>query len=62
MAKCVRVSHLYVSDQELGGGFHRSFGVYDLLDGTGPVHGFVEVLGVESVAVLPPIHRDAPEP
>lgn len=57
---CVCVAYLDVLDQELGRRFHRRFGVDDLLDGTRPVHSFVEVLGVQPVAVLPPVHRDAP--
>lgn len=54
------VTHLDVSDEELRRCFHRCFGIDDLLDGAGPVHSLVEVLGVEPVAVLPPVHRDAP--
>lgn len=54
------VGYLYVSDQELRRCFHRCFGVNDLLDGTRPVHGLVEVLAVQPVAVLSAINCDAP--
>lgn len=68
MCVCARVcvhmcvSHLDVSDQELSGRLHGGFCVDDLLDSAGPVHSLVEVLGVQPVAVLTPIHCDAPVP
>lgn len=54
------MTHLNISNEEQCRRFHRCFGIDDLLDAAGPVHGLVEVLGVEPVAVLPSIHRDAP--
>lgn len=56
----LRVTYLDVSNQELCWRFHRRFGINDLLDGTGPMHGLVEMLGVQPVTVLPPVHCDAP--
>lgn len=53
-------AHLDVSYQELCRCFHWCFGINDFLDGTCPVHGLIEVLGVQPVAVLPPIYCDAP--
>lgn len=54
------MTHLNISNEEQCWRFHWCFGIDDLLDAAGPVHGLVKVFGVEPVAVLPPIHRDAP--
>ncbi len=53
-------THLDVPNQELCWRFHWCFSIYDFLDGTCPVNGLIEVLGVQPVAVLPPIYCDAP--
>lgn len=52
--------YLDVSYEELSGGLHRCFAVDDLLYGTRPVHGLVEVFGEESVAVFPSEHSQTP--
>lgn len=56
-----RQTHLDISDKELRWRLHRSLRVNDLLDGAGPVHGLVEVPGVQPVTVLSPINGDVPE-
>lgn len=54
-------THLNISNQELRWSFYWCLCVNDLLDGTGPVHSLIEVLGVQPVAVLSPIYCDVPE-
>lgn len=54
------VMYLNISDQKLGWRFHRGFGVDNFLDGTCPVNSLVEVLGVQPIAVLPPVYCYAP--
>lgn len=59
MCMCVS-SYLNVSDEELCRRLDGRFGINDFLDGTCPVHSLIEMLGEQPVAVLPPIHCDAP--
>lgn len=56
-----RETHLNISNKELCWCVYWCLCIDDLLDGTCPVHGLIEVPGVQSVTMLSPIYCDVPE-
>lgn len=54
------VDHLDILNELLGGRFHGSLGVDDILHGVGPAHRLVQQLAVQVVRVLAAVHGDVP--
>lgn len=52
--------YLDVPDELQSRSFDGRLAVYDPLNGSRPPHGLIQLLGVDAVGMLPPVHNDVP--